>query len=145
MWSDMVLAVERGHLLRLLVWGAASVLAGTAVLALLAARRTRSPLLQHFGIQTAAWGAVGLGIAGWAWRGLAERDLAGVTRLINEVWLNVGLDAGYVGVGATLAITGWATARRLGAVGAGLAIVLQGLALLALDARFLAVLSRAVE
>ncbi|MEJ7811784.1 MAG: hypothetical protein WKG32_15335 [Gemmatimonadaceae bacterium] len=145
MWSDSVLAAERAHLLRVLIWGAASVLAGTGVLALRAASRAPSPLLLHFGIQTAAWGAVCVAIAGFGWRGLADRDLSGVTRLLNILWLNVGLDAGYVGVGATLAIAGWTMGRRLGAVGAGVAIVVQGLALLALDARFVALLRRAVE
>lgn len=56
MFADTLLAAERGHLLRLALWGAMSVVAGSAILALLSARRVRSPLLQHFAIQTAAWG-----------------------------------------------------------------------------------------
>ena len=36
-------------------------------------------------------------------------------------------------VGATLAIAGWKLARRLGLVGAGIGIVVQGLALTLLD------------
>jgi hypothetical protein len=56
----------------------------------------------------------------------------------------MGLEAGFVAVGATLAIGGWAMGRRLGVVGAGLAIVVHGLALIALDARFVMFLERAI-
>ena len=45
MWSDTFLAIERGHLLRVAAWGTASVIAGTLLLALIALRRQRSPLL----------------------------------------------------------------------------------------------------
>ena len=142
MWSDTLLLAERAHLVRLLAWGAASVLAGSAVGALLAARRIASPLLAHFAIQSAAWGAIDLLIAGIAWRGLAMRDVAGATRLDRLLWLNAGLDVGYVAVGATLAIAGWVHGRSLGAVGAGLGIVVQGIALLVLDAKFIGELGR---
>ena len=133
MWSDTLLQLERTHLLRLFAWGATCVLLGTLLLATLAATRRRSPLLSHFGIQTAAWGAIVLAIAGWAWRGLALRDLAGATRLDRLLWLNIGLDAGYAFVGITLAVVGWRLARSHGLVGAGIAIVIQGLALAVLD------------
>lgn len=136
MWADALLAAERAHVLRLALWGGVSVLVGTALFALFAwnARdRSRLPLLWHFGIQTAAWGLVDLVIAAIAWRGLELRDLAGATRLDRFLWLNIGLDVGYVGIGATIAITGWLTGRKLGMVGAGIAIVIQGLALALLD------------
>ena len=144
MWSDTLLLAERAHLVRLLAWGAASVLAGSAVGALLAVRRLPSPLLTHFAIQSAVWGAIDLLIAGIAWRGLAMRDVAGATRLDRLLWLNTGLDVGYVAVGLTLAIAGWVHGRSLGAVGAGLGIVVQGIALLVLDAKFIGVLARLV-
>ena len=135
MFADTLLAFERAHLLRLFAWGGASVLAGSLLLALVAARRAAgpAPLVRHFGIQTAAWGLINLAIALWAWRGLALRDNAGARGLERFLWLNLGLDAGYVGVGATLALTGWAVGRRLGAVGAGAGVVVQGAALLLLD------------
>ncbi|HKG92758.1 MAG TPA: hypothetical protein VKA84_12730 [Gemmatimonadaceae bacterium] len=137
MWSDTLLLAERAHLQQLIVWGAASVLVGTLVLTLLAVGRVRSALLVHFSLQTLVWGAIDLVIAIFAWRGLTDRDVDAATRLDRFLWLNAGLDAGYVGVGATLAITGWLLGRRLGPVGAGLAIIVQGLALLLLDARFI--------
>jgi hypothetical protein len=54
-------------------------------------------------------------------------------RLDRFVWLNIGLDAGYVAVGATLALLGWRFGRRLGLVGAGIGVIVQGLALTVLD------------
>ena len=140
MWADALYAAEVGHLRRLIVWGACSVLAGT--LLLLVVLRRRSPLLTHFAIQTAAWGAVDLAIAALAWQGLGYRDLDGFTRLDRVLWLNLGLNVGYVGVGLTLALTGWLTARRLGLVGAGMGVVVQGLALLVLDLYLVSVLAR---
>ncbi|GLC24479.1 DUF6992 family protein [Roseisolibacter agri] len=135
MWSDTLLALERAHLLRVALWSGGSILAGSLLLALLAVRGrlAASALVKHFAIQTAAWGAVSLALVAAAWRGLALRDHAGATQLERVLWLNIGLDAGYVGVGATLAVTAWLLGRRLGGVGAGLGIVTQGLALLVLD------------
>ncbi|MFM9014132.1 MAG: DUF6992 family protein, partial [Gemmatimonadota bacterium] len=59
--------------------------------------------------------------------------LAGAVALDRFVWLNVGLDLGYVLVGLTLALTGWRLGRRLGLVGAGLGVRVQGRALALLD------------
>ena len=142
MWSDTLLAAERAHLVRLIAWGAASVVAGTALLLLATVRRGPSPLLGNFAVQCAAWGAIDLAIAFAAWRGLAVRDLAGATKLDRLLWLNTGLDVGYVAVGVALAVVGWQLGRRLGLVGAGLGVVVQGLALLVLDAHFIGVLNR---
>ena len=142
MWSDSLLVAERAHLARLIAWGAGSVVAGTAILLFLTIRRVGSPLLSSFAIQCAAWGAVDLVIAGLAWRGLAERDSAGATKLDRLLWLNSGLDVGYVAVGITLAVVGWMLGRRLGLVGAGAGVIVQGLALLVLDVHFINVLNR---
>jgi hypothetical protein len=137
MWADTLLSLEQGHLLRLALWAGASILAGTALLAVLTVRRVEAPLARHFAIQTGAWGGVNALIALWAWRGLTMRDFAGTQKLLGVLWLNTGLDLGYAGIGATLAITGWLWGRRLGAVGAGLGVVVQGLALALLDLRLI--------
>lgn len=137
MWADTLLTLEQGHLLRLGVWAGVSMLGGTALLAVLAVRRLAAPLLKHFAIQTAAWGAVNALIALWASRGLALRDFAGAQKLLNILWLNTGLDIGYAAVGLTLVIVGWRWERRLGAVGAGAGVVVQGLALALLDLRLI--------
>lgn len=132
-WADSLLALERLHLLKLTLWGALSVVVGTTLIAVLRARRVDSPLLLHFGIQTAAWGLVDLAIVLWARPRVALRDLAEAVALDRFVWLNIGLDAGYVLVGITLALCGWRLGRRLGLIGAGIGVVVQGLALLVLD------------
>lgn len=133
MWADTLLALERAHLLRLVLWGGTSLLVGSALLALLRVRRVRSSLLDHFGIQTALWGAIDLTLALLGLNRLELRDLAGATRLDRFLWLNVGLDAGYVMVGLTLLVIGWRAPRRPGLVGAGLAVIVQGSALALLD------------
>ena len=133
MWADTLLAMERAHLIRLTVWGGASLLIGTALLGLLRLRGHRSDLLDHFGIQTAAWGGIELALALGLFHQLELRDLAGATRLDRILWLNIGLDGGYVMVGITLLVLGWRLARRMGFVGAGLAVIVQGLALALLD------------
>jgi hypothetical protein len=137
MWSDTFLLYERAHLLRLLLWGAASVVCGTSILLLTRRMRERSALLFHFALQTAAWGLIALVLAGNAWRALALRDLQSAAQLDRFVWLNIGLDVGYVATGVTLAVSAWMLGRRGGGIGAGTAIIVQGLALLLLDARFL--------
>jgi hypothetical protein len=133
MWADTLLAVERAHLIRLAVWGAASLLVGSALLGLMRVRGHRSALLDHFGIQTMAWGAIDLALALAGLKRLELRDLAGATRLDRFLWLNIGLDVGYVLVGITLLVLGWRLARRMGLVGAGLAVIVQGSALALLD------------
>lgn len=133
MWADTLLAAEGAHLLRLLAWGAASLLVGSALLAWLRMGGRRSALLEQFAIQTAGWGAAEIALASVARASLGVRDLAGATRLDRLLWLNVGLDAGYIMLGLALTIVGWRLARQLGYVGAGLAIIMQGGALMLLD------------
>ena len=88
MWADTLLALERGHLQRLLLWAALCLLGGTATLAWVRVRALEAPMLRHFAIQTAAWGAVNAAIVAWAWRGLAYRDYAKAQSLVHMLWLN---------------------------------------------------------
>ncbi len=108
--SDLI-ALEELHLLKLGVWAALSILIGSALVAFVRLRRSESPLLQHFGIQCAAWGAVDLLIVWWAGRGVEIRDLAGAIELDRFVWLNIGLDIGYV-LGMAALLEGDAAAAR---------------------------------
>ena len=133
MWADTLLLAERAHLLRLALWGGASLLIGTAIVAMLRMGRQQSPLLEHFGIQSAAWGTIVLSLALFRQHSLSLRDLASATRLDRMLWLNLGLSIGFVLVGLTLVVIGWRAVRRLGLVGAGIAVVLQGVALTLLD------------
>jgi hypothetical protein len=141
MWADQVLAFERAHLARLLLWGGASLVTGLACWVILRMRRLDLPLLRHFAIQTGAWGAVDTVLALAARPTLALRDYAGVTSLDRFLWFNCGLDVGYIAVGITLAVCGWRLTRSRGLLGAGLAIGVQGAALLLLDLRLAALLT----
>lgn len=132
-WADALLARESLHLAWLLVWALLSIVVGTALIAYVRWRDITSPLITHFAIQTIAWGAIDAIISLSARYGLEERDLAGAVSLDRFVWLNIGLDVGYVGIGLTLAICGWQLGRRMGLVGAGCGIMVQGLALTLLD------------
>jgi hypothetical protein len=142
MWADTLLAAERAHLLRLGLWGGASLLLGTALLAALRVRGQRSALLDLFATTTAAWGVVDLALALWGMRSLALRDLAAATRMDRFLWLNVGLDVGYVLVGLTLLVAGWRLSRRPGMIGAGVGVIVQGLALAILDLMLASQISR---
>jgi len=142
MWADTLLAAERAHLLRLLAWGAASLFVGTALLAWLRVGARRSMLLEQFALQTAGWGAAEVALAALARTSLVVRDLSGATRLDRLLWLNLGLDAGYMMLGVALALVGWRLARHFGVVGAGIAIIVQGGALSLLDLAFALQISR---
>jgi hypothetical protein len=142
MWSDTLLAIERAHLLRLLAWGGMSVVAGTGLLAWLTLRRHDSALLRAFSVQAGLWGLAHLAIAGSRlWR-LADRDLASAMYLDRVLWFGAGLDIGFILVGMTLAAAGWTAGRRLGMVGAGIGVLVQGAGLLVLDLRFMSMTAR---
>ena len=141
-WSDSLFAFERVHLLRLAVWAVVSIVAGSSLLAWIRLRHVHSPLLDQFAIQSVAWGAINLSLSLWSRRGLVLRDLAAATALDRSVWFSAGLNLGFVALGAVLACIGWALGRRLALVGAGLGIVVQGLALFVLYLQFTAALVR---
>jgi hypothetical protein len=136
MWADTLLDAERAHLFRLIAWGASSVLAGTALIAWLRVRGHRSPLLEQFATLTAAWGAIEIVLAFVARGSLMVRDQSAATRLDRLLWLNIGLDVGYVLVGLTLVIAGWRLGRRFRLVGAGIGVMVQGSALVLLHLLF---------
>jgi hypothetical protein len=76
------------------------------------------------------------------WTHLAPRDVASATRLDRLLWLNVGLDIGYVLVGITLIIAACRLGKRLGLVGAGIGVIVQGGALMLLNLMLAAQISR---
>lgn len=113
---------------RLAVWGGGSVLAG-AVLAL----RGSSSARRAFGVQTVGWGATDLAIAGAGALNSSVPTSKSLTRLL---WINAGLDVLYIAVGAHIAVRQPRFGGRITggqAVGHGAAVVVQGVALLALD------------
>jgi len=142
MWADTLLGIEKAHLLRLVLWGSASLVLGGTLWVYIKARRESSELLGHFALQTAAWGGITIALSLYGLRTLTLRDLAGATRLDRFLWLNIGLDAGYVMVGFTLSAVGWRLGRRQGMVGAGLGVTVQGIALAILDVGLASQISR---
>jgi hypothetical protein len=141
-WADTLLDAERQHLLRLLFWSALSILGATTIAVVLTSRRLKSPLLKHFAVQMLVWGLVFGSIAAIQIGHLGRRDLSGAVRLDRVLWLNIGLDSGYVAVGAVLVVAARSLRRSMAVVGAGTAIVVQGLALLVIDLQFAALVSR---
>ena len=150
MWADVVLQIERLHLLRLLLWAATSIVAGTALVVLSIALGRGSIMIRRFGLACALLGAAELLGGAIAYRHLALRDLAAATRLERLSWLQLGL---YIGL-AAVGVTTWAVARRVGSragsatesilpsVGSGIAVALHGIALATLELLLLAALSR---
>jgi hypothetical protein len=114
----------------LAVFGASSAAVGGAL-----ALTTTSPTARAFGQQTAAWGIINVGIAGFgAWR--AGRKPAEEAGLRRTLLVNAGLDVVYVAAGAHLAHHRSTLGGRVdphAARGHGLAVVIQGLGLMALD------------
>jgi hypothetical protein len=140
-WADTLFRAEQQHAIGLLLWSAISILSGTGLLVIFAAKRASSPLLRHFALQMICWGAAIALLGAISWRTVAMRDLASATRLERTMLVALGLEIGAVTVGVTLATATWVVARRMGGVGAGIGIAVQGLALFVLDARLVSLLS----
>ncbi|MGU3431830.1 DUF6992 family protein [Actinomycetes bacterium M1A6_2h] len=113
---------------RLTVWGGSSVVLGGAL-----ALTGSSPAIRAFGIQSAGWGAIDLLIAG---AGSLSKKPPKSSTLRKTLWVNAGLDVGYIAAGAHVAVRkplfgGRITPRE--ALGHGVAVIVQGAALLVLD------------
>ncbi|MEO8879197.1 MAG: hypothetical protein ABI446_02255 [Gemmatimonadaceae bacterium] len=103
------------------------------LLLVLSLRRIRAPLLSHFATQCAIWGAAELIWGLFATRDIPLRDYDGAASLARLLWIAIGLEAGAILVGVTLAIGGWTYVKRPGVVGSGIGIAVQGSALIVLD------------
>lgn len=134
-----LIEAQKAHLWRVAGWGAASLVAGLWMMAVTSPGA--QPSWRGFGIQAAAWGAINLGIVAWAFgSGIAPAAttltgaLAAEDAYGNILLLNLGLNVGYMAVGATLAIAaGHGLARAHAVRGHGLGLIVQGLGLLILD------------
>ena len=102
------------------------------------------PILVWFGIQSLAWGLVELVLAVIGFQGLAMRDVSGATRLDRLTWFTAGLDVGIIATGVAVIAVAWMFGRRLGGIGGGLGIVVQGLGMLVMNLTFASLLSRLV-
>ena len=144
--DDDVEAVERELTRALRTWTVASTLTGAV--ALVVGKRRGHPALRAFGEQTVLWAAVDAAVLG---AGAAVRARASgpppAERLRLLLTTNAVADVGYVALGSALAARPDRVPRRLRRRGRGrrtseaelrahgLAVVVQGLALLVLDAR----------
>jgi len=144
MWSDTLLAAERSHLIRVVIWSVTSAVLGTTFVAIIAGRRMSAPIALWFAIQTLVWGSVELIVAAARWSALSMRDVSGATRLDRLTWFAIGIDVGIVAAGITAVLMARRLTRNLGAVGGGLGVVVQGLGLLVLDLTFASILARLV-
>jgi len=144
MWSDTLLAAERSHLIRVVIWAVTSAVLGTTFVTMIAGRRMSAPIALWFAIQTLVWGSVELIIAAARWSALSMRDVSGATRLDRLTWFTIGIDVGIIGAGVTAALMAWRFTRNLRAFGGGLGVVVQGLGLLVLDLTFASILARLV-
>jgi hypothetical protein len=126
-----VAEVERRLLVTLAAWSTWSVGVGGVLWRL--GRREGVAGLSAAGRTSVAWGAADAAVVGWAARRSRSRpDVdppARARRMARLTGFNAALDVGYVTGGAVLA----SSARRRGQ---GLAIVVQGIALLYLDTRY---------
>jgi hypothetical protein len=129
---------REAHLRRVAWWGGANLLVGVALAATAGAE---APTRRGFGVQTAAWGGINLGIAAWGalaagptgGGGLAAA-LASEDRWAHILLVNLGLNVGYMAVGGALWIASKRGLRSGDAVrGHAAAVVLQGAGLLVLD------------
>ena len=142
MWADSFLRFEQQHVLLLLLWAGCTVLSATSIAIVLAAQHRVSPLLSYFATQLAGWGVLAGIVAGVEWHGIHLRDVAGATRVERLTWLRIGFDLGIIGMGLILAAAGRMLARSPRAIGAAMAIIVNGLALFAIDVQFASNISR---
>ena len=144
MWSDTLLAAERSHLIRVVLWAVTCAVLGSAVVSTLTLRRVAAPSILAFAIQTLAWGSAELIVAAARWQSLSMRDVSAATRLDRLTWFAVGLDVGIVGVGVAALVAARMSNRKLNGIGAGLGIIVQGLGLLVLDLTFAGIIARLI-
>jgi hypothetical protein len=144
MWSDTLLAAERSHLIRVVLWAVTCAVLGTAVVSILTLRRVAAPIILAFAIQTLAWGSAELIVAAARWQSLSMRDVSAATRLDRLTWFSVGLDVGIIAVGVTALVAARMSNRKLNVIGAGLGIIVQGLGLVVLDLTFAAITARLI-
>jgi hypothetical protein len=89
-----------------------------------------------------AWGAAAVMLSSARYATLGPRDLTSAVHLERALWFGSGLELGIAGAGVATAVVSWSVGRRLAGVGAGIAVVLQGLALAILDMRLAATIVR---
>lgn len=129
---------ERDHLGRIAAWGGLNVAGGLALA--LASSRSAHRARWSFGVMSAGWGVVnvGIGAVALATSSMPPADAAALIRAertFHDVLLvNLGLNVAYASVGATMLVAGYRNVDAAAAWrGYGSSLILQGLGLLVLD------------
>lgn len=121
-WADSLLALERLYFLKLVLWGAASVIAGTMIRAVTAVKGRSAPMLRALAHSLAALGVAELGAALPLRAGAGLRDLGSATTLDRALWLVSGLVLGWAVVAFLAALRAARRRPASDARAAGLAI-----------------------
>jgi hypothetical protein len=137
--AEALEGAKRSHLWRIAIWGGANVALGVGLLA--GGSRDETPTRFGFGVQSAAWGAINLGIAGVSFLGgppEVPTTLSGAISAENGwadvLLVNLGLNVGYMGVGTALAIaSGRGLSRGDEVRGHALGVIAQGAGLFIFD------------
>ncbi len=130
-WADSLLGLERLYFLKLMLWGATSVVAGTVICALTAVKGRSAPMLRALALSLAVLGVAELGAALALRAGTGLRDLESATTLDRALWLVSGLVLGWAVVAFLAALR--AARRRPApdarAAGLGMGVGLHGVAI----------------
>jgi len=136
--STALQEAKEAHLWRVAAWGGANALGGLALV--WGAGRSERSARWHFGAMTAGWGTVTVGIAA---AGLSTATppaptaeaVLGAERQFHDILLfNLGLNAAYSAVGATMLGAGYRDVSNAGRWrGFGTSLIIQGAGLLVLD------------
>jgi len=137
--SDALQTSRQDHLWRVAIWGGANVALGIGLLA--GANRDRTPTRFGFGVQSAAWGAINLGIVGASVLSGDPETATSLSAALSEengwsdvLLVNLGLNVGYMGVGTALAIAAGRGLSRPDEVrGHAYGVIAQGAGLFILD------------
>ncbi len=130
MWADTLLDLEYRYLVRLLVWGSASAVVASMVLASLAWKRSTAPMLRSFAFQCLVWGVAVAVLSFVGWQSLALRDYGGLQQLLSFLWALAGFSIAATIAGTVVALVGIQEPRRPALMGAGIAVSVQFAALL---------------
>lgn len=127
--SEKTFFLLHQHLVRLGIWAIFSIISGLILLW----KKSISDFWQQFGLQFLVWGLIDGIIVVFGLRDTARLDIVGIIKLREFLWLNEGLDVGYVAVGITLFLVGRHNNYSAKLMGAGISVAIQGFILFLLD------------
>jgi hypothetical protein len=127
--SEKTFLLTHQHLIKLGIWAIFSIVSSLVILW----KGYKNHFWQNFGLQFLVWGLIDGIIVAIGLRDTTRLDITGIIGLREFLWLNEGLDIGYVAVGITLFLVGKHANYSAKLVGAGSSVFIQGAVLLLLD------------